>query len=113
MGKTRPLTERERKVLAMVMDESLPPLVIAERVRTTPNAIRLLLSRLRVQHGIDVPVVRGRPRVIRLSGRVMRRLVILGSRNGVSSGQVARWIFAAIDRENLFEELMERGRGRK
>jgi hypothetical protein len=50
---------------------------------------------------------------VRLSARVMRRLAIIASRNNVSSGQVARWIFAAIDRENLFEELMERGRGRK
>lgn len=94
------------------MDESLPPAVIAERLRSTPNAIRVMLSRLRSVHGIDVPVVRGRSRTIRLPARIMRRLVILGSRRGVASGQVARWIFTAIDRENLFEDLMERGRGR-
>ncbi len=116
MEKPKPLTAREKKVLAMVLEESLPPSVVAERIRATPNAIRIMLCRLRLYRGIDVPVAgnsnRRTVRSVRLSARVMRRLAIIASRNNVSSGQVARWIFAAIDRENLFEELMERGRGR-
>lgn len=115
MDPTQKLTARERKVLALVMDESLPPAVIAERLRSTPGAIREMLRRLRRFRGIDVPRATSRRpplRTIRLPLRVMRRLQIIASRHGLSSGEAARRIFAVIERENLFEELMERGRGR-
>ena len=108
--KRRPLSPRERRILKAVA-LGLPPVDLARRFRTTPQAMSTALTRLR-RLGHDVPSfsrsVRGQAKNVRLDHVTLKLLSGEAKRVGMTSREAAAALIRLVVAAGAVRDMLRR-----
>lgn len=111
MPRKKGMTPRQYRIYRAAKKEGAPPVEIAQRFRSSPDAIRSLLKRLRAR-GYDIPAApstsRARISTMALPRWLATQLKRDAKRRDMAPRDLAVEIVAEVLRRDLLAELIDR-----
>lgn len=111
MPRVKGMTPRQYRIYRAAKKEGVPPVEIAQRLRSTPDAIRSVLKRLRAR-GYDIPAAstgsRARTTTMSLPRWLATQLKRDAKRRGMAPRDLAVEIISEVIRRGSIPDLLDR-----